>query len=184
MKQQAQSRLGRPRPGRWMAGVFLETVVVAVVERGVLTAVAMCPRACKANPPTLRWQVFARFAVASRMPYGWFGPIQPLNCLRFPSGPLFPATRPRRPDDRSMDTNPKASVTDDADVLAAVNVAAFPDGQAVNQQALFGNTIEYDDDGNIAAARAMFQVCCALRAWTVTRPCENNHERGCCWLGF
>ncbi len=48
-------------------------------------------------------------------------------------------------------------MTTDADVLAAVNVAAFPDGQAVNQQAVFGNSIEFDDGGSIVGARAMFQ---------------------------
>ncbi|CAM9260832.1 unnamed protein product [Ectocarpus sp. 13 AM-2016] len=51
----------------------------------------------------------------------------------------------------------EASVTSDADILAAVNVTTFPDGSAVNQQALFGNGITYDDDGNISRARAVIQ---------------------------
>lgn len=34
----------------------------------------------------------------------------------------------------------------------------FPDGGPVNQQALFGNTIEFDGSGSIVGARAMFQV--------------------------
>lgn len=46
----------------------------------------------------------------------------------------------------------------DADVLEAIKVEAFPDGQTVNQQALFGNTVEFDASGNIIGARAMFQV--------------------------
>ena len=52
----------------------------------------------------------------------------------------------------------QASVVNDADVLEAINVETFPDGQAVNQQALFGNTIDFDHSGNIIAATAMFQV--------------------------
>ncbi|CAM9613684.1 unnamed protein product [Ectocarpus sp. 12 AP-2014] len=51
----------------------------------------------------------------------------------------------------------EGSVTSDADILAAVNVTTFPDGSAVNQQALFGNGITYDDDGNISGARAVIQ---------------------------
>ncbi|CBJ26534.1 conserved unknown protein [Ectocarpus siliculosus] len=51
----------------------------------------------------------------------------------------------------------EASVTSDADILATVNVATFPDGSTVNQQALFGNGITYDDDGNISGARATIQ---------------------------
>eukprot|EP00903_Cladosiphon_okamuranus_P022061 g20288.t1 len=41
-----------------------------------------------------------------------------------------------------------ATVTTDADVLAAINVETYPNGQAVNHQADFGNTVEYDDRGN------------------------------------
>lgn len=51
----------------------------------------------------------------------------------------------------------------DADVLEAINVEVFPDGQAVNHQALFGNTIDFDLSGNITGARAMFQVRRAVR---------------------
>ncbi|CAN0471023.1 unnamed protein product, partial [Ectocarpus sp. 8 AP-2014] len=52
----------------------------------------------------------------------------------------------------------EASVTSDEDILAAVNVTTFPDGSVVNEQALFGNGITYDDDGNISGARAVIQV--------------------------
>eukprot|EP00903_Cladosiphon_okamuranus_P015713 g14505.t1 len=51
-----------------------------------------------------------------------------------------------------------ATVTTDADVLAAINVEAYPDGLPVNRQAVFGNTIEYDNSGNIVFARALFQA--------------------------
>ncbi|CAM9710197.1 unnamed protein product, partial [Ectocarpus sp. 4 AP-2014] len=51
----------------------------------------------------------------------------------------------------------EASVTSDGDVLEAVNVEAFPDGFPVNQQALFGNGIVYDDYGNISGAKAIIQ---------------------------
>ncbi|CAM9459401.1 unnamed protein product [Scytosiphon promiscuus] len=52
----------------------------------------------------------------------------------------------------------EASVTSDADVVAAVNVESFPDGQTVNHLALFGTSIVYDDDGTISGARAMIQA--------------------------
>lgn len=39
-----------------------------------------------------------------------------------------------------------------------MNVEAFPDGFPVNQQALFGNGIVYDGDGNISGAKAVIQV--------------------------
>lgn len=55
-------------------------------------------------------------------------------------------------------TTTKTSVTNNADVLAAVNVKFFPDGQAVNHLAMFGNSIVYADDGSIISARAMVQV--------------------------
>ncbi|CAM9899558.1 unnamed protein product, partial [Ectocarpus sp. 12 AP-2014] len=51
----------------------------------------------------------------------------------------------------------EASVTSDADILTAVNVTTFPDGSAVNQQALFGNGITHDEDGNISGANAVIQ---------------------------
>ncbi|CAM9198844.1 unnamed protein product, partial [Ectocarpus sp. 12 AP-2014] len=52
----------------------------------------------------------------------------------------------------------EASVTSDEDILETVNVSTFPDGSVVNQQALFGNGITYDDDGNIAGASAIIQA--------------------------
>lgn len=45
----------------------------------------------------------------------------------------------------------------DTDLLDALNVAAFPDGLAVNLAAIFGNSISYDEDGNMMAA-AVSQV--------------------------
>eukprot|EP00752_Nemacystus_decipiens_P004731 g4312.t1 len=51
----------------------------------------------------------------------------------------------------------EASVTNDADVLTAVNVEVFPDGEDVNHQALFGNSLVYDDAGLISGAGAMIQ---------------------------
>eukprot|EP00752_Nemacystus_decipiens_P008590 g7670.t1 len=54
--------------------------------------------------------------------------------------------------------NYDATVATDADILEAINVEAFPDGVPVNQQAIFGNTIEYDDSGSIVFARALFQA--------------------------
>ena len=50
------------------------------------------------------------------------------------------------------------SVSSDADVLAAVNVASYPDGQEVNLEAVFGNSITFDDSGDVSAARATTQV--------------------------
>lgn len=52
----------------------------------------------------------------------------------------------------------KASVTSDADVLTAVNVEVFPDGEDVNHLALFGNSLVYDDAGIISGAGALIQV--------------------------
>lgn len=49
-------------------------------------------------------------------------------------------------------------MTTDADVLEAINVESFPGGQTVIPQALFGNTIEFDDSGNIVSARVMIQA--------------------------
>lgn len=47
----------------------------------------------------------------------------------------------------------------DTDVLAAVNAERFPDGQLVTLEAIFGNSITFDESGKIAGARAMMQVC-------------------------
>lgn len=51
-------------------------------------------------------------------------------------------------------------MSDDADVLAAVNVANFPDGGPVGLEAIFGNSITYDNDGKAVAAGVMMQVGC------------------------
>ena len=47
----------------------------------------------------------------------------------------------------------------DADVLEAVNVDHFPDGQPVALAAIFGSSITYDESsGAVSGARAMVQV--------------------------
>lgn len=51
----------------------------------------------------------------------------------------------------------QGTVLDDEDLLESINVAAFPDGEEVFFELLFGNSITYED-GNIVAARAMTQV--------------------------
>ncbi|CAN0119730.1 unnamed protein product, partial [Pylaiella littoralis] len=52
----------------------------------------------------------------------------------------------------------EASVTSDADVLAAISVSNFPDGQAVLLQAVFGNSLTYDDaTGGAVSARICMQ---------------------------
>lgn len=51
-------------------------------------------------------------------------------------------------------------MSDDADVLAAVNVANFPDGGPVVLEAILGNSITYDNDGKAVAAGVMMQVGC------------------------
>lgn len=56
-------------------------------------------------------------------------------------------------------------MTTDANVLEAINVETFPDGQTVNPQGIFGNTIEYDGSGSIVSARALFQVRTRRRRW-------------------
>ena len=53
---------------------------------------------------------------------------------------------------------PQATVSTDADVLAAVNVASFPDGGPVGLEAILGNSITYDDDGKFVSAGVMMQV--------------------------
>lgn len=50
------------------------------------------------------------------------------------------------------------SVTSDADILSAVNVQSYPDGQAVNLAAVFGNSMTFDASGDVAGARAVVQV--------------------------
>lgn len=49
-------------------------------------------------------------------------------------------------------------MTTDADVLAAINVDTYPDGQAVNLEAIFGNSGTYDSSGALISARVMLQV--------------------------
>eukprot|EP00752_Nemacystus_decipiens_P003669 g3381.t1 len=50
------------------------------------------------------------------------------------------------------------SVTTDADVLAAVNVPVFPDGQVVLPESVFGNSLTYDSStGSVAGAQVFMQ---------------------------
>lgn len=53
----------------------------------------------------------------------------------------------------------------DIDVLEAINVEAYPDGEIVNLEAIFGNTLEYDSIGNVTSARAMTQVRRPLKSY-------------------
>ena len=51
------------------------------------------------------------------------------------------------------------AVLNDADVLEAVNVDHFPDGQPVALAAIFGSSVTYDESsGAVSGARAMVQV--------------------------
>lgn len=49
-------------------------------------------------------------------------------------------------------------MADDSDLLAALNVDEFPDGQEVNLDSFFGSSITYNEDGDIVEAAAMTQV--------------------------
>lgn len=57
----------------------------------------------------------------------------------------------------------QSSVSSDADVLAAVNVDRYPDGSAVVLKAVFGNSLTYDDSGDVSGATALTQVCFGFR---------------------
>lgn len=59
----------------------------------------------------------------------------------------------------------QAAVSSDEDILAAINVDNFPDGQQVNLEAIFGNSLTYDADGAVSGARAMMQVGCDRPRW-------------------
>lgn len=48
-------------------------------------------------------------------------------------------------------------MSDDTDLLNAINVDEFPDGQAVSFELIFGKSLTYED-GRIVAAEAMSQV--------------------------
>ncbi|CAN0213748.1 unnamed protein product, partial [Ectocarpus sp. 6 AP-2014] len=50
----------------------------------------------------------------------------------------------------------EASVTSDADVLAAINVETYPDGQAVSLGAVFGNSWTYDATGSSVVSAGVF----------------------------
>ena len=49
-------------------------------------------------------------------------------------------------------------VETDADILAAIDVKVFPDGQAVSLEAIFGNSASFDEDGALSGAEAFMQV--------------------------
>lgn len=44
------------------------------------------------------------------------------------------------------------------DVLAAINVDLFPDGATVSLDSIFGNSVTFDDSGDVSGAKAMLQV--------------------------
>lgn len=46
----------------------------------------------------------------------------------------------------------------DADVLAAVDVTEYPDGQAVLLESVFGNSLVRSPAGSVASAKAFMQV--------------------------
>lgn len=50
------------------------------------------------------------------------------------------------------------SVTSDLDVLAAINVDLFPDGATVSLDSIFGNSVTFDDSGDVSGAKAMLQT--------------------------
>lgn len=43
-------------------------------------------------------------------------------------------------------------------MLAAINVDVFPDGATINLDPIFGNSVIFDDSGDVSGAKAMFQV--------------------------
>ena len=49
-------------------------------------------------------------------------------------------------------------VETDADVLASIDVDVFPDGQAVSIEAIFGNSVMFDDTGALSGVEAFIQV--------------------------
>lgn len=55
----------------------------------------------------------------------------------------------------------QAAVTNDEGLLASINVGVYPDGQAVNLEALFGNSMTFNDDGEVVEAAAMSEVTSA-----------------------
>lgn len=58
----------------------------------------------------------------------------------------------------TMGKKTQASVSNDADVLAAINADRYPDGQEVTLEAMFGNSLTFDESGKVSGARAMMQV--------------------------
>lgn len=54
-------------------------------------------------------------------------------------------------------------VVNDEAIIEAIIVDTFPDGEAVNLEAIFGSSISYGADGKVAEASAMSQVRTASR---------------------
>ncbi|CBN79522.1 similar to Patched domain-containing protein 3 [Ectocarpus siliculosus] len=50
----------------------------------------------------------------------------------------------------------EAAATSDADVLAAINMDTYPDGQAVSLEAVFGNSLTYDATGSSVVSAGVF----------------------------
>ncbi|CAM9765761.1 unnamed protein product, partial [Scytosiphon promiscuus] len=55
------------------------------------------------------------------------------------------------------------SVTGDADVLAAINVDDYPDGQAVSLEAVFGNSVVYNDAASSVISAKVFMQSYELK---------------------
>lgn len=49
-------------------------------------------------------------------------------------------------------------MTNDADVLDAINVSKYPDGQEVSLEAVFGNSMTFDGFRVVSSAKAFMQV--------------------------
>lgn len=71
-------------------------------------------------------------------------------------------------------------VADDQDLLDSINVAVYPDGQAVNLEVLFGDSITYNADGEVVDAAAMTQVRSAPRRGTYDLSCFRNQHFSPC----
>lgn len=66
----------------------------------------------------------------------------------------------------------------DADVLAAINVDIFPDGQIVFLQAVFGNSVAYDDaTGDVIGANICMQVSMMRRGMGILRGGKRQKSR-------
>ncbi|CAN0203161.1 unnamed protein product [Ascophyllum nodosum] len=66
-------------------------------------------------------------------------------------------------------------VETDADILAAIDVEVFPDGQAVSLEAIFGNSASFDEDGALSGAEAFMQSY-SLRGAVETFTWEADYQ--------